>query len=166
MAAYYVNVRRRFGRSTQGPVSSYFENPMEKTAAERGMTTEQLQRLQVRRALGTLGVLVIALVWWLWPAGEKVLLQTDWRPVPNTVTVEAVMTATNVSNKRVNQVLTICTITAGGKVYKDRWEGGVLNGGIEPRDSRTFVIRNLGMSPTGTDNVSDVQCRVRKVMFD
>ena len=90
-------------------------------------------------------------------------LTYTWSLERFSITVAANMTVTNVSRKAFDQVLTKCSVVAGGKTFSDHLEGGVLNGILQPGETRTWRSVTLGSSPTDTDNVTAVTCRVSKV---
>lgn len=108
-----------------------------------------------------------AAVYFLWPgsATKDAELQYTWEVQPGTIIVAADMTLTNRSKKTIDQVLTKCSVVAGGKSYDDHLEGGVLNGPLSPGATRTWRSLTLGSSPTFSDNVTGVRCRVSKVRY-
>lgn len=97
-----------------------------------------------------------AVAYFLWPgsATKDADLQYTWEMQPGTIIVAADMTLANRSRKTIDQVLTECSVVAGGKSCDDYLEGGVLNGPLSPGATRTWQSLKLGTSPTFSDNVT------------
>lgn len=117
-------------------------------------------------AMTATAVIVVGLVGACSDPSKDVKFDYRWETLHGSITILADLTLTNLSQKVIGQVLTKCSVSAGGKDYKDRLEGGVMNGPIKPGESRTWHQVTLGTSPSYKDDVTAIDCRVTKVSFD
>jgi hypothetical protein len=97
------------------------------------------------------------------PSDEVSFEVRNWSFVRGTITVRAEIALENRTTHVVTQVIPVCIVHAGGRVYEHTPR--VFNGRIPPSSREVWEPLDFFMSPSYSDNVTEVTCKANKVRF-